>query len=113
MKHIYLALVIVTLLLPGATALAQDFHRICGEFSQSPFADLLQRVEALTPYHIYYDPKEFDSLKVTGTFHGVDLGVVFDSLFQYTDYHHFADPSGKIYLTRGREIRAELPVGFF
>lgn len=113
MKHIYRTLVIVTLLLPGATALAQEFHRISGEFSQSPFADFVQRVEAQTPYHIYYDPKEFDSLKVTGTFHGVDLGVVFDSLFQYTDYHYFADPSGKIYLTRGREIRAELPVGFF
>jgi hypothetical protein len=113
MRQRYWTLFIVALLLPGATLLAQEFHRILGEFQQTPFAEFVKTVEEQTPHYIYYDTKEFDSLTVTGTFREVDLGVVFDSLFQYTDYHYFADPSGKIYLTRGREIRAELPVGFF
>lgn len=113
MKQIYRTLLIVALIFPGVTALAQEFHRIRGEFSQTPFSDFVRQVEAQTPHYIYYDAEEFDSLTVTGTFHDVDLAVVFDSLFQYTDYHYFGDPSGKIFLTRGREIRAELPVGFF
>src|SRR5690606_5665558 len=113
MKQIYRTLFIISLLLPGLSTLAQEFHRIRGEFRQTTFADFVRQVEAQTPHYIYYDPKEFDSLTVTGTFQDADLAVVFDSLFQYTDYHYFADPSGKIYLTRGREIRTELPVGFF
>ncbi|HEY8510309.1 MAG TPA: carboxypeptidase-like regulatory domain-containing protein [Cyclobacteriaceae bacterium] len=113
MRKIYQTLFIATLLLPSTTALAQELHRIRGEFRQAPFPDFVREVEAQTPHRIYYDGKEFDSLTVTGIFNDVELGVVFDSLFQYTDYHYFADPSGKVYLTRGREIRAELPIGFF
>lgn len=112
MKQVYRTIKIILLLLIALPAAGQNVQRISGTFQQADFDDFISAVESQTSYFFYYDSTRFDSLTVTGEFTAVELPVVLDSLFQYTDYHYFIDDE-RVFLTRGREIRLELPVGFF
>ena len=113
MKHLYFAATFaycVFLFFPSA---GQEVRRISGTFENSGFDEFVRKVESQTPYYFYYDSAQFDSLTVTAEFVDADLAVILDSLFRYTDYHYIVDPDDKVFVTRGREIRTEFPVGFF
>lgn len=113
MKHLYFATTFVFFTFLAFPSVGQEGRHISGTFENSGFDEFVRQVESQTPYYFYYDPARFDSLTVTGEFVNADLSVILDSLFLYSDYHYFVDPNDKVFVTRGREIRTEFPVGFF
>ncbi|WP_205508597.1 TonB-dependent receptor [Longitalea arenae] len=75
---------------------------------------LVAELEAQTGYHFYYDPAQFDSLRVSISASNVSLQKVLELVFANSEYH-FAIPPKKTYvlLTRGATIKTSLPPGFF
>jgi CarboxypepD_reg-like domain/TonB-dependent Receptor Plug Domain len=113
MKQIYNAVFVFSLLSLAMPAVGQTTEPVSGNFEQAKFDDFIKAVESQTSYHFYYDRRQFDSLKITANYERVDISTVFDTLFRYTDYHYLIDSASHIFLTKGHEIRTELPVGFF
>lgn len=115
MKHFYLAILIaLSAALTTCPLRAQDRENvISGDFQNLTFSEFIQKVEAQTSYYFYYDKNQFDSLSVTLKAERQTLSSILDSLFKETKFYHLITESGKVYLTKGREIRDQLPVGFF
>ena len=115
MKHFYLAILIsFATVLATTPSWGQDRENlISGDFQELKFSDFIQRVEAQTSYFFYFDKTQFDSLTVSFKAEQQTLKAILDSLFTDTKFYHLISKSGKVYLTKGREIRDELPVGFF
>lgn len=114
MKHIYRILIFFIALVSCLTLHAQDQNRlVSGTFQDSKFEEFISKIEAQTPYYFYFDAVQFDSLKVTINVSNQPLSAVLDTIFSETKYYYLITPSNKVYLTKGREIRTELPVGFF
>lgn len=115
MSDIYRYLFLLTIIFGGtAAAFAQDAPRpvISGNFRQTPFPQFVKEVESQTGCRIYFDATAMDSLTVTSDANGAALATVLDSLFKDTDYR-YTFHNNHLYITKGREIRTELPVGFF
>src|SRR5690606_7263434 len=113
MKHLYSATTFVFFTFLAFPSVGQEDRRISGTFENSGFDEFVRQVESQTPYYFDFYPARFDSLKGTGQFVNADLSGILDSLFLYSDYHYFVDPDDKVFVTRGRQIRTEFPVGFF
>ncbi|MBC7919686.1 MAG: TonB-dependent receptor [Ferruginibacter sp.] len=87
-------------------------ERVSGDFAGLPFAQFVRAVETRTGYRFYYDPAQTDSLTVNLRVEKRPLRAVLAQLFAGTDFR-FAIDSKRVFITRGQEIRTELPVGFF
>lgn len=115
MKHFYKNLyIVVPFIFSSWCSLAQtDNNLISGDFQNLKFTEFITHVESQTAYYFYYDTLQFDSLKVTLQVNRQPLTAVLDTLFSETRYYYYIDTLQRVYLTKGREIRPELPVGFF
>ena len=102
------------ILLFAVPALAQDNgKRISGNFKDLDIEQFVQQLETQSGYKIYYDLKQFDSLKVSLDVSSKPLNEVFDALFKNTNYSYAIDKYYRVYLTKGRTINTELPSGMF
>lgn len=115
MKHIYKFLLIALIINFKTLSLyGQNTDNLISiTLENSTVTEFIQKVEAQTNYYFYIDPVQFDSLRVTLQANRTSLKTILDTLFQDTKYYYLITPTNKVYLTKGREIRTELPVGFF
>lgn len=105
---------ILFLLLVVTPALAQERGtRISGNFRDLDIEQFAKQIESQTTYKIYFDQKQFDSLRVSLEVNDRPLNEVFDALFKNTAYSYAIDNQNRVYLTKGRTIDAELPTGLF
>ena len=75
---------------------------------------IVQELEQQTGYHFYYDPVQFDSLRISITANNLPLEKALEQLFEQTDFHFTILPDKQyVFLTKGTIIRTELPAGFF
>jgi hypothetical protein len=105
----------LVLLITGLTVTAQtDAKRVSIELKAAPIDSLVIELESQTGYHFYYDPAQFDSLRITVSASNVSLQKVLEQVFANSDYH-FAIPEKQTYvlLTKGATIKTSLPAGFF
>lgn len=70
------------------TLSAQDQKLITGNFTGYHFPRLVQEIESQTPYHIYYDSTETDSIEINLNANELTLQQVFDIIFKNTDIHY-------------------------
>ncbi len=105
-KPIFFTLLIF--LLVNSVHLAGQTRAVTGTFQGLSFDEFIQQLERQTGYNFYYEPKSFDSLRVTLVADNKPLHEVFDSLFNRTDYH-YAIHQHRVFLTRGRRIYTSLP----
>jgi hypothetical protein len=82
-------------------------------FQQATIGQFVTELEAKTGYHFYYDPMQFDSLKVTLQLNNKPVGTVLDMAFKNTNFHYAITAQQQVFLTRGREIQTRLAAGFF
>lgn len=85
---------------------------VSGDFRHLSFAEFVQKVEASTPYHVYYDPGEADSISVDLSVSNEPLAEVLDRVL--TPYGlYFAIDRHLVFVTKNYAIRPGLPAGFF
>ncbi len=90
----------------------QDTTRITATFDGVSFTQFVQKVEASSPYHFYYDPAETDSLSVSVTANRSPLSELLDIIFQKTLFHYAID-GNRVFITKKIAISTALPSGFF
>jgi hypothetical protein len=102
-------------LITGLTVSAQPGAKTVSiELKEAPIDSLITELEAQTGYRFYYDPAQFDSLRVSLSVTNVSLHKVLELVFANSEYH-FAIPEKQTYvlLTKGATIKTSLPPGFF
>ena len=83
------------------------------DFKQANIFQIVTDLKAKTGYQFFYDPAQFDSLKVTLAITQKPLGFILNKLFENTVYHYFITDDQEVILTRNLKISTELPPGFF
>src|SRR5581483_690421 len=88
--------------------------RVHIDLKDVPIDSLITELETQTGYHFYYDPAQFDSLRVSISATGISVPHVLELVFANSEYH-FAIPNNQNYvlLTKGVAITTTLPQGFF
>jgi len=89
----------------------QSSKLISVNFQQATVAQFVNELESKSSYHFYYDPVQFDSLRVTLQVNEKPVETVLDLAFKNTDFH-YAINRQQVFLTRGRQIKTELAQGF-
>jgi len=111
MKRIYLLTLCLTLAFGFASA--QDNSKtISVNFQKANIGQIVSDLEAKTGYHFYYNPPQFDSLKVTLQATDKTLSAVLTLAFHGTDFT-FTIKEQYVFLTKGRQVAASLAPGFF
>ncbi len=80
-------------------------------FRQAPITQIVTDIESKSNYHFFYDPPQFDSLKVTLQLNDKPLETILDQIFVNTTFH-YAVLKQQVFLTKGRQIKTELAPGF-
>lgn len=81
-------------------------------FQQATIAQVVKDIELKSSYHFYYDPAQFDSLRVTLSISNKPLESVLDLAFSNTAFHYAITAQQQVFLTKGREIKTHLASGF-
>ena len=81
-------------------------------FHGANIEQFVAELELKSGYHFYYNPVQFDSLKVTLEVVNVPLQTILDRSFRNTNFH-YAIVEQQVFLTNGREIQTTLAAGFF
>jgi hypothetical protein len=113
MKKSYLTLIFICIIkLLSAQNSSEKLINV--NFQQATVAEFVNDLESKTGYHFYYDPIQFDSLKVTMQASNVPLKTVLGIAFTNTSYHFtFADRDMQVFLTKGKTIYTQLATGYF
>ncbi|MEZ0487822.1 TonB-dependent receptor [Fibrella aquatica] len=111
-RIIALSLGLLGFLLP-AYAQTTANKPISGDFQNLRLEQLVQRLEAQTPYRFYYNPTYADSVLIGARVENQPLRTVLQRVFEGTNYGYALDNEGRVYITLNRVIRTDLPIGFF
>jgi len=83
------------------------------DYQQAGIEQVVNDLEAKTGYHFYYDPKVFDSLRVTLQVNQQPLERILDMAFTNTKFHYAITDQQEVLLTKGRTVQTTLADGFF
>ena len=101
------------LLLSFKVIAQQNDNLVTGNFQNVTFNEFVQKVEAQTTYHFYYDASQFDSTTITISVNNAHLPSILDKVLGNTQWHYMIDKDNNIFITRGYTLAANLPYGFF
>ena len=73
-------------------------------FKNAGIAEVVNDLKAKTGFYFYYNPVEFDSLKVTLSLYQKPLAVALDKIFENTAYHYIITLQHEVILTKGVQI---------
>jgi len=113
MKKIYLLSLCFLILCRLTYAQQNGVPLISVNFQQAGVNQVVTDLEAKTGYHFYYNPVQFDSLKVTVEVNNKPVEAVLGMAFRNTNFHYAVTARHEIFLTRGREIQTKLAADFF
>jgi len=83
------------------------------EFKDVRIQDFVKEIESKAKYHFYYNPAEFDSVRVTLSAKNESVSSILRMAFRNTSFSYTIDPNNNVFLTKGVEILASLPYGLF
>jgi hypothetical protein len=83
------------------------------EFKDVRIQDFVKEIESKTKYHFYYNPAEFDSVRVTLSAKNESVSSILRLAFRNTNFSYTIDPNNNVFLSKGVEILASLPYGLF
>jgi hypothetical protein len=105
--------ILVAFCLSSFCAGAQDQKLISGNFTGYKFPRLVLDIESQTPYHIYYDSAETDSIEINLTANQLTLQQVFDIVFKNTNIHYALGTDNDVFVSKRYSIQTTLPKNFF
>jgi hypothetical protein len=111
MRKIYLISFCFLFFLRIASA-QQSNKLISVNFQQATITQFVDGLESKSGVHFFYDPVQFDSLRVTLQVNDKPLETILDMAFSNTDFHYAVTSQGQVFLTKGRQIKTELAAGF-
>lgn len=82
-------------------------------FQEIEFVEFVKEIEASSKYFFYYNPKEIDSLFISIKPGNYGVEDLLSNALANTDFNYAVDHRNNIFITREKQIRTELPVGFF
>ena len=108
-------LVTFILLLVASATFAQQpgDNLVSGSFHEATFSEFVQKIQAQTNYHFFYDASQFDSITITISVSNAHLTSVLDKVFNDTKWHYTIDNENHVFVTKGFSLAADLPYGFF
>ncbi len=125
MKYAIRIVIIILLYLPGR-AIAQETTEdkgaagngaagmpISGVYDEWDFDAFVRSVEAATPFRFYYSSAQTDSLCIHFSVSGEPLEKVLDRIFAGTAFHYTVVDQTQVFVSKGLQIRVDLPEGFF
>ncbi len=92
---------------------AQDNYTFDVNFKQASIAQVVTELNSKTGYTFYYDPAQFDSLRVTLSATQKTLLFILTSAFKNTNYNFTITNDHEVILTKNIRIAAGLPPDFF
>lgn len=96
-------------------ATAQDQRKlVSANFSGVDISTLVKELEQQTGYYFYYDVVQFDSARFNLSVSNETLAKTLELAFQQTDFRFtILDAQKQVFLTKGVELKTDLPDGFF
>ena len=91
----------------------QNDNLVTGNFQNVSFNEFVQKVEAQTNFHFYYDASQFDSTSIAISISRAHLPSILDKIFNKTKWHYVIDKDNNVFITQGFSLSANLPYGFF
>jgi hypothetical protein len=113
MKKIYLLSFCFLILIKLCHAQQGPVKSISVNFQQATIEQFVTELEAKSGYHFFYDPMQFDSLKVTLQVTDKPLETILSQAFKSTAFSFAITKQQQVFLTKGREIQTGLAVGYF
>jgi hypothetical protein len=111
MKHLY-RLFFLCLMTLSFSSFGQRQQWISGNFKGMTFDQFVLAIEQQSDYRFYYQASLTDSLKISSLPERQLLHDVLREVLKDTDLRFTISPDYNVYITRGREILAELPPDF-
>jgi hypothetical protein len=111
MQKIYLVLYI--LLSMSLLADAQQGKLLDVDYKQASISQVVSDLGSKTGYRFYYEPAQFDSLRVTLSISQKSLDFILDKAFEHTRYHYAITDQQEVILTRDLKITTDLAPGIF
>ena len=108
MKKIYLALYLVINLSAFAFAQQAEGRLIDVDFKLANISTVVSDLKLKTSYRYYYNPVQFDSLRVTVKLNQKPLNEILDKIFENTTFHYFITADQEVIFTRNLKINAPL-----
>lgn len=91
---------------------AQDNNTFDLNYDRILFPALIDQIESNSSYHFYYDITQIDTLRVSVKAERASLKTVLQDALKNTGFSYAID-SNRIFITKNREIRTQLPADFF
>lgn len=116
MPHFYRLLLFFLGLISGLSAAygqTPEDKLISGDFKGLSFENFARVLETKSGYHFYFDPAQVDRLKINLLIQEKPLAQVLTQVFQNTNYRFAIDAHRRVFITKGREIKPDLPTDFF
>lgn len=86
---------------------------ISGDFPGISFREFATRIESATPYELYFDSTDIDSLLVTISVKDQPLDEVLDQVFLGTGLRYVITSGRQVFISKGFALRTGLPPHFF
>lgn len=112
MRKTYLISLCFLFFLQTALAQQKNIKLISCNFQQATIAQFAADLESKSSAHFYYDPTQFDSLRVTLQITEQPLESILYAAFKNTNYHYAITSSQQVFITKGRQIKTDLAPGF-
>jgi len=113
MKHLYLLIFCFLFFARSSSGQVTGGKLISVDYQQAGIEQVVADLESKTGYHFYYDPKVFDSLKMTLQVSQQPLERVLELAFQNTSFHYAITAQQEVLLTKGAVVETSLADGFF
>lgn len=113
MKKIYFLSFCFLILIKVCHAQQGQGKSISVNFQQATIEQFVTELEAKSGFHFFYDPIQFDSLKVTLQATNKPIENILSQAFKNTDFSFAITKQQQVFLTKGREIQTGLAVGYF
>ncbi len=113
MRHTYFLLVISFTLFCSHLSAQEKDTVVTGNFKDLRIEQFIQELEAQTGFHFYYDPEQFDSVRINCTVNNLSLQKTLGLALANTTFHFSMDQHDNLFLTKDKIIRTDLPEDFF
>jgi hypothetical protein len=113
MKKIYFLSFCFLILIKLCHAQQGQVKSISVNFQQATIEQFVTELEAKSGYRFFYDPMQFDSLKITLQVTDKPIETILGQAFKNTGFNFSITKQQQVFLTKGREIQTGLAIGYF
>ncbi len=113
MKQLYLVIFCCLFFYKVTSGQGANSKLIDVSYQQARIAQVVTDIESKTAYHFYYDPKVFDTVRITLQANQQTVAHILDMAFANTAFKYAITDQQEILLTKGRAVQTTLADGFF